>query len=114
MDDWRTKMDHPFRVAMMEADEKFQKDGAAGTKTYIRDYLFPVMVNIGIMVAKCDCLIKTELLELLKKSYCELNAIKARDGVPYCYDGRKSDVDEECFAELVDDIRAAIAKAEGR
>lgn len=52
-----------------------------------------------------ECL---ELRAALKKAYHELNTIRARDGVPYCYDGRKSDVDERYFSDLVDECYKAL------
>jgi hypothetical protein len=37
----------------------------------------------------------------------ELNAIRARDGVPYTHEGIKSGVSEEWFSEVVDLVAAA-------
>ena len=65
------------------------------------------MSNALVMAASKD------LLEALKKAYVELNTIRARDGVPYTYDGWRSSVDEDYFSSVVDEARAAIAKAEG-
>lgn len=56
-----------------------------------------------------------ELLALAKRqhdalvdAHRELNTIRARDGVPYCYDGRKSDVSEDWFSQVVDNCNALI------
>lgn len=38
------------------------------------------------------------------QAWMELNAIRARDGVPYKYDGTKSDVCEDYFSQVVDDL----------
>jgi hypothetical protein len=54
-----------------------------------------------------------DLLAALKIAYFELNAIHARDGVPYTSDGWKSGVDQAYFSSVVEQARAAIAKAEG-
>lgn len=50
------------------------------------------------------------LVEASKKALYELNAIRARDGVPYCYDGIKSGVDENYFSSVVDGLRSALAE----
>lgn len=34
----------------------------------------------------------------------ELNTIRARDGIPYCYDGTPSSVTEEYFSQVVDEL----------
>lgn len=50
-----------------------------------------------------------ELAEALKKAHYELNAIRARDGVPYAHYG-KSDVDPNYFSSVVDECSAALKK----
>lgn len=52
--------------------------------------------------------LKQQLLQALEKAYYELNEIRARDGVPYKFDGTKSSVDEQYFSDVVDECRAAV------
>lgn len=54
-----------------------------------------------------------ELLAACEEAFKELNEIRARDGVPRTYDGRKSDVDPEYFSSVVDGLSRAIARAKG-
>lgn len=56
---------------------------------------------------------KSVLLPLWRAWY-ELNTIRARDGVPYQYDGTKSSVDEDYFSSVVDDCAAAIEHITGQ
>lgn len=46
-------------------------------------------------------------------AYAELNAIRARDVVPYTSRGFKSDVDEEYFSSVVDMLDEAVKSATG-
>lgn len=55
-----------------------------------------------------------ELLSACQKAVCELNEIRARDGVPYTHQGWKASVDEDYFSSVVDECFAAIDKAEGK
>lgn len=41
---------------------------------------------------------------LMWQAWHELNAIRARDGVPFDHMGYPSDVDEAYFSQLVDDL----------
>lgn len=68
----------------------------------------PMVDNLRLIAAA------PEMYEALKKAVYELNAIRARDGVPYTHDGWKASVDEEYFSSVVDESFAALAKAEGR
>jgi hypothetical protein len=43
-----------------------------------------------------------------------LNAIRARDGVPYTSNGWKSDVHEEYFSSVVDELDDAVIAATGK
>ena len=52
------------------------------------------------------------MLEALLKAYRELNEIRARDGVPYTYQGVKASVGEDYFASVVNECRLAINKAD--
>lgn len=54
-----------------------------------------------------------ELNASLVAARYELNVIRARDGVPYCYDGIKSDVDANYFSRIVDSADKALASAKG-
>lgn len=47
------------------------------------------------------------------QGWYELNTIRARDGVPYGYDGYKSSVDEEYFSKVVDDLATAFKELTG-
>lgn len=47
-------------------------------------------------------------LALLCAAYQELNAVRARDGVPRMFDGTHSGVSEEYFSDLVDAIADAV------
>jgi hypothetical protein len=49
----------------------------------------------------------------LWQAWNELNAIRARDGVPYTHQGWKASVDESYFSKVVDDCEAAIQKLTG-
>jgi hypothetical protein len=53
---------------------------------------------------------RAELIEALRACYTELNIICARDGVPYCHDGLKSDVEPAYFQSVVDKTRALLAR----
>ncbi len=48
------------------------------------------------------------------KAWMELNAIRARDGVPYQRDGWRSSVDEDYFSGVVDECADAIRAATGK
>ena len=48
-----------------------------------------------------------KIAHALWAAWSELNAIRARDGVPYTYQGYKSDVAEDYFSEVVDNTAAA-------
>lgn len=39
-----------FRRAVMNADEAFQASGETGTKTWLREYLFPELEKEGITI----------------------------------------------------------------
>lgn len=44
------------------------------------------------------------------RAWRELNAIRARDGVPYTHMGYKCSVDEEYFSSVVDDLQACLGE----
>jgi hypothetical protein len=43
-----------FTRAVRAADQLFQKNGDAGTRTWLRDYLFPEMQNEGLHLSVED------------------------------------------------------------
>jgi hypothetical protein len=45
-------------------------------------------------------------VKVMCEAWREMNAVRARDGVPYCHDGRQSDVSQEYW----DDIMARLDK----
>lgn len=47
-------------------------------------------------------------IKSLVKAYLELNTIRARDGIPYRYDGRPSDVDKDYFYSVVEEIDCVV------
>lgn len=57
--------------------------------------------------------LEKQLLSAVWKAWHELNAIRARDGVPYNYQGFKSDVDPVYFSSVVDECDFAIETATG-
>ncbi len=56
--------------------------------------------------------LQTELVMALKKAVNELNEIRARDGVPYMWDGTKSSVCPQYFSDVIDECFAVIDKVE--
>lgn len=48
------------------------------------------------------------------QAYAQLNAIRARDGIPYTRQGWPSGVSEEYFSRVVDDVNAAVQLLTGR
>lgn len=57
--------------------------------------------------------LEKQLLSAVWKAWRELNTIRARDGVPYKYDGLRSDVSEDYFSSVVDECSFAIEAATG-
>jgi hypothetical protein len=55
-----------------------------------------------------------QLVRAAVKAFAELNAIRARDGVPYTSSGWKSDVQEEYFSSVVDELDEAVIAATGK
>ena len=55
----------------------------------------------------------TNIVRAMVRAYAELNAIRARDGVPYMHDGFKSSVDEDYFSSVVDELNAAVVSMTG-
>lgn len=86
-----------------------QEAAFRAAKTIIRDCSYEVDIAD---VISAEFAFVDELVECLRECHRELNIIRARDGVPYCFDGRKSDTDEECFSQLVDKARALLDRIE--
>lgn len=53
-------------------------------------------------------------MRTLAQVYQEMNAIRARDGVPYCHDGRKSSVCPDYWDRLVDRLDVLIERHTGK
>ena len=60
------------------------------------------------MQGQIDALVKAAVF-----AHSELNAIRARDGVPYDRDGMRYGVSEEYFSGVVDALDAAVRQATG-
>ncbi len=52
-------------------------------------------------------------VKALVKAFLELNAIRARDGVPYSRRGDRYGVCEEYFSSVVDDVNTAVKELTG-
>jgi hypothetical protein len=55
-----------------------------------------------------------KLVRAAVRAFAELNAIRARDGVPYTRNGWKSDVQEAYFSSVVDGLDDAVIAVTGR
>lgn len=55
-----------------------------------------------------------DLVRAAVLAFAELNAIRARDGVPYTRNGYKCGVDERYFSSVVDALDEAVKAATGR
>ena len=53
------------------------------------------------------------VIKAMAEAWHEMNVIRARDGVPYCSDGRKSDVSQEYWDGIMDRLGKAIEEASG-
>ena len=76
----------------------------------------PTGMSYSIMVAQLEADDKrvSKVLLAIALAYKELNAIRARDGVPYTHDGWKSSIDEEYFAGVVDKLDEAMIDMSGQ
>ncbi len=63
---------------------------------------------------KIDSMIPLSLVKILCEVWHEMNVIRARDGVPRCYDGRKSSMSQEYWDDLMQRIDAAVFEATGK
>ena len=50
-----------FRRAIMDADRAFQQDGAASTKTWMREYVFPALDKEGVRLLLQPLEVETEM-----------------------------------------------------
>ena len=64
--------------------------------------------------ASVQSVVMRQLLLAAVKAFAELNAIRARDGVPYTSSGWKSEVDEQYFSSVVDGLDEAVKAATGK
>jgi hypothetical protein len=49
-----------------------------------------------------------EYIKVIAQAWYEMNTIRARDGVPYCYDGRRSDVTQDYWDSIMDGLDAML------
>lgn len=56
----------------------------------------------------------TRDLKAICQAWNEMNIIRARDGVPYCHDGRKSDVTQEHWDSVMDSLEWIVNRETGR
>jgi hypothetical protein len=61
-----------------------------------------------------DAVAVRQLVRAAVRAFAELNAIRARDGVPYTHEGWKSGVDEDYFSSVVDGLDDAVKSATGK
>lgn len=47
-----TDSERAIYVAIKDADDKFESDGATGTKCWIRDYLLPTFERHGLKIVR--------------------------------------------------------------
>lgn len=64
--------------------------------------------------APVDAVVMRALVRAAVRAFAELNAIRARDGVPYTHNGWKSDVQEEYFSSVVDGLDEAVKAVTGK
>jgi hypothetical protein len=55
-----------------------------------------------------------QLVRAAVRAFAELNAIRARDGVPHTRNGWRSDVQEEYFSSVVDGLDEAVIAMTGK
>lgn len=53
-------------------------------------------------------------VKVMCEAWREMNTIRARDGVPYCHDGRKSDVSQEYWDDILRRLDCAVMNATGQ
>lgn len=64
--------------------------------------------------ASVQSVVVRQLVRAAVRAFAELNAIRARDGVPYTHSGCKSDVDEQYFSSVVEELDDAVKAATGK
>lgn len=57
---------------------------------------------------------RNSAIRVMCEAYAEMNAIRARDGVPRCFDGRKSDVSQEWWDSIMERLNTEVVKATGK
>jgi hypothetical protein len=90
---------------MAEWTEGVCGDGAA----ILRDGAMIPIEDLVASLNNADRRIK-QLEVVAWAAWNELNAIRARDGVPYTHAGWKSDVDEVYFSQIVDALSNALGE----
>jgi len=53
-------------------------------------------------------------IKAMCEAWGEMNAIRARDGVPYYRDGRKSDVSQQYWDDIMERLDKEVVSASGR
>ena len=53
-------------------------------------------------------------IQTICMAWNEMNIIRARDGVPYCHDGRQSDVTQEHWDEIMFRLQLIIERETGK
>ena len=64
--------------------------------------------------ASVQSIVVRQLVRAAVRAFAELNAIRARDGVPYNSSGYKSGVDEQYFSSVIDALDEAVKAATGK
>ena len=64
--------------------------------------------------ASVQSIVVRQLVRAAVRAFAELNAIRARDGVPYNSSGCKSGVDEQYFSSVIDGLDEAVKAATGK
>jgi len=54
------------------------------------------------------------IIKVMCEAFTELNTIRARDGVPYMFDGTKSSVDEDYFSDIIERLDKAVIDLTGK
>lgn len=71
-------------------------------------------MNADSNEASVQSVVVRQLVRAAVRAFAELNAIRARDGVPYTSSGWKSGVDEQYFSSVVDGLDEAVEAATGK
>lgn len=58
-------------------------------------------------------LLPDSVIKVMCEAWYEMNVIRARDGVPYCYDGRKSSVSQDYWNDIMRRLDTEVTAATG-